>query len=346
MLLPPRLSSKQLAELSHRLSIELAAGIDIRRIWTREAERVPSRMRAQFASVRDAVATGESLSVGLAHTGHLFPPMFLEMVHVGEQTGTLAEVFERLAHHYRHQVQMRRTFLSLISWPMAQLGITICVIGIVIWILGIIAGQNQGQPIDILGFGLIGSRGLIIYTNFIVSVGLCIAGLVVAVRRGMLWTRPLQRWALKIPGIGPALEKICLARLTWAMHLTLNVEMDLRRLIPLVLYIAGNDRYVQQTDTIVAAIVAGDSMHGAFRSTGIFPQRFLDALEVGEESGQIVETMERLSAQYQEEAESAMKTISVMLGTGIWMLVAALIIMIIFRIFGFYLGAINDALKM
>ena len=87
-------------------------------------------------------------------------------------------------------------------------------------------------------------------------------------------------------------------------------------------------------------------MHGAFRSTGIFPQRFLDALEVGEESGQIVETMERLSAQYQEEAESAMKTISVMLGTGIWMLVAALIVMIIFRIFGFYLGAINDALKM
>ena len=174
MLLPPRLSSKQLAELSHRLSIELAAGIDIRRIWTREAERVPSRMQAQFASVRDAVATGESLSVGLAHTGHLFPPMFLEMVHVGEQTGTLAEVFERLARHYRHQVQMRRTFLSLISWPMSQLGITICVIGIVIWVLGIIAGRNQGQPIDILGFGLIGSRGLVIYINFLISRWVCV----------------------------------------------------------------------------------------------------------------------------------------------------------------------------
>ena len=51
-------------------------------------------------------------------------------------------------------------------------------------------------------------------------------------------------------------------------------------------------------------------------------------------------------AQYQEEAESAMKTISVMLGAGIWILVAALIIVLVFRIFGFYIGAINDALKM
>jgi type IV pilus assembly protein PilC len=346
MLLPPRLSSKQLAELSYRIGIELAAGIDIRRIWIREAGSAPFRTRAQFASVRDAVDTGESLSVGLARTGHLFPPMFLEMVHVGEQTGTLVEVFQRLARHYRHQVEMRRTFLSLIWWPVVQLGISICVIGIMIWIMGIIQGRNQGEPIDILGFGLIGSQGLIIYINFIISVGLCLAGLVAAVRRGMLWTRPLQRRALQIPGLGPALEKICLARLTWAMHLTLNVEMDLRRLIPLVLQIAGNDRYVQQADTIVAAIVAGKPMHEAFCSTGIFPRRFLDVLEVGEESGQIVETMERLSAQYQEEAESAMKTISVMLGTGIWILVAALIIMLVFRIFGFYIGAINDALKM
>ena len=346
MLLSPQLSSKQLAELSHRLGLELAAGIDIRRIWRREAEHAPFRMRAQFASVRTAVDAGESLSIGLAQTGRLFPPMFLEMVYVGEQTGTLVEVFQRLAHHYRHQVQVRRTFLNLIWWPMSQLAITICVIGVVIWILGIIAGRNQGQPIDILGFGLIGSRGLVIYINFLIAMSLCLAGLVVAIRRGRLWTRPLQRWALQIPGLGPALEKIFLARLTWAMHLTLNVEMDLRRLIPLVLRIAGNDHYVQQTEPIVSAIVAGDSLHEAFRSTGSFPQRFVDVLEVGEESGQTVETMQRLSAQYQEEAESAMKTISVMLGTGIWILVAALIIVLVFRIFGFYIGAINDALKM
>ena len=120
MLLSPQLSSKQLAELSHRLGLELAAGIDIRRIWRREAEQASFRIRAQFASIRTAVDAGESLSTGLAQTGPLFPPMFLEMVYVGEQTGTLVEVFQRLAHHYRHQVQMRRTFLNLIWWPMSS----------------------------------------------------------------------------------------------------------------------------------------------------------------------------------------------------------------------------------
>ena len=72
--------------------------------------------------------------------------------------------------------------------------------------------------------------------------------------------------------LGPALEKIFLARLTWAMHLTLNVEMDLRRLIPLVLYVLpAMTAMPSRPIPIVSAIVAGESLHEAFRTTGSFP---------------------------------------------------------------------------
>ena len=105
----------------------------------------------------------------------------------------------------------------------------VVVIGVLIWILGFIAERNHGQPIDILGFGLIGNRGLVIYSNFIIAIGLCVAGLVMAVRRGVFWTRPLQRAVMWLPGAGRLAEKLALARLTWALHLTMNVAMDLRR---------------------------------------------------------------------------------------------------------------------
>ncbi len=346
MLLQPQLSNKALAELCHRLAVETDSGIDIRRTWQREADMARGRVRPYFANIRDAVARGDSLSVSLARTGSLLPPLFLEMTHVGEQTGTLGRVLRRLESHYRRQVQAQRLFLGAIAWPMLELAFAILVIGVLIWVMGIVAQRNNGEPIDILGLGLVGTRGLIIYTNFIIAIGLCVAGLVIAMKRGMLWTRPLQRALFRIPVLGAALERIALARLAWALHLTLNVEMDLRRIVPLALRTTGSEHYIQHTDRIVADIGRGDPLHVAFSRTGAFPAEFVDALSVAEESGRIVESMERLSNRYEEEAELAVRALAVAFGWFVGACVMALIVLLIFRLAGFYLGAINNALNM
>ncbi|MCI0332479.1 MAG: type II secretion system F family protein [Planctomycetes bacterium] len=345
MLLQPQLSNKALAELCHRLAVETDSGIDVRRTWQREADMARGRFRPYFAQVRDAVAKGDSLSLALAGTGSVFPPLFLEMTHVGEETGTLGRVFHRLEPHYRRQVQAQRIFLGAIAWPMIELAFSILVIGLLIWILGTIPTRG-GQPIDPLGWGLIGTRGLVIYANFIIAIGLCIAGVIVAVRRGMLWTRPLQRAMMRLPSIGAALQKIALARLTWALHLALNVDMDMRRVVPLVLRATGNDYYVQHTNQVVADVAAGHPLHVVLGRSGAFPTDFLDALAVAEESGRIVESMDRLSSRYEGEAETAIKAIAVIFGILVAMLVMGVIVLMIFRLAGFYIGTINEAVEM
>jgi type IV pilus assembly protein PilC len=346
MILSPRLSTSALAELSHRLGVETESGIDIRRTWQREAETARGHAQTEFAQIRDAVGRGDGLSQALAESGNFFPPLFREMVEVGEQTGTLGRVFRRLADHYRHQQQMQRTFLSAITWPMLELGAALLVIGILIWVMGIVAQRNNGTPIDLLGFGLVGGRGLVIYINFLIAVGLCVTGLVIAVRRGVLWTRPLQRAVYRVPGLGTSLEKLALARLTWALHLLMNVEMDLRKVVPLVLRATGSDYYIRHTGQVVRDVAAGEPIHVAFSLSGAFRSDFIDALQVGEESGQIVESTERLSRRYQEEAEMALQTLTKLAGFAVWAIVAALVTLMIFRLFGFYLNTINDALKM
>lgn len=342
MLLEPRFSNKALTELCHRLSVETDAGIDVRRTWQREADNAPPRLRPYMNQVRDAVNHGESVSLALAGTGHVFPPLFLEMSRVGEESGTLGRVYKNLESHYRRSQQAQRIFLAAITWPMLELGAAIVIIGALIWVLGIVAARNHGEPIDILGFGLIGTKGLLIYINFIFAVSLCIAGLVVAIQRGMLWTRPIQHAFLKIPAVGPAIEKIALSRLAWALHLTLNTAMDLRRVVPLAVRATGNDHYIQHSDQIVADIAAGQPIHVAFAGSSAFPADFLDALEVAEESGQLVESMGRLSKRYEEEAESAVRTLSTIFGFAVGILVMGLITLLIFRLFGFYLGTINN----
>lgn len=345
MLIQPRFSNKALADLCHRLAVETDSGIDIRRTWQREADSTRGRMKPYIEQIRDAVKRGDGLAPAMAAAGSVFPQLFLEMVSVGEQSGTLGRVFKRLEQHYQRQVRAQRAFLAGLAWPMIELGFAIVVIGVLIWALGIVAKRNNGQPIDILGLGLIGTRGLIVYTNFVIAVALCIAGVIAAMRRGVLWTRPLQRALLRLPYIGPCLEKLALARLAWTIHLMLNVEIDLRRMLPLALRATGNDYYIQHTQQVTADVAGGVPMHVALSRTHVFPTRFLDALAVGEESGQAVESMGRLSEQYEQEAEAAIKTLAVIAGFGVWLLVAGLIIWLIFHLAGFYFSTINSLLK-
>lgn len=346
MLFQPPLSNKALAELCHRLGVEHDAGIDIRRTLARETDISRGLLRSSFAGIRDAVNQGDTLAEAFARTGNVFPQLFLEMTRVGEQTGTLGKVYQRLETHYRRQVKAERVFLGAIAWPMIELSLAILVIGGLIWILGVVAQKNNGQPIDVLGFGLYGNRGLFIYTCLVIGVVCGVAVVVSAIRRGMLWTRPLQRAVISLPAVGNALERVAMARLTWALHLMLNVDVGLRRIVPLALRATANDYYIRHSDQIVNAVSQGEAIHYAFARTRAFPQEFIDSLAAAEESGRIVESMGRLSERYEEEAEAAVRTLSTVLGFVVGAIVMSFIVFLIFRLANFYIGTINEAVHM
>ena len=56
--------------------------------------------------------------------------------------------------------------------------------------------------------------------------------------------------------------------------------------------------------------------------------------------------MTRLSRQYNDQAQFAMKTINTVAAFLVWMIIASIIIMMIFRLASFYIGAINQAAKL
>jgi type II secretory pathway component PulF len=265
------------------------------------------------------------------------------MAAVGEQSGHMGEIFAQLAEYYQDQIARRRSFLAAIAWPMFQLAMALAIVGLLIWVTGLI-GQMTGVPIDILGFGLVGNRGLAIYLAFVAAVGILLFALIRASVRGLVWTRPIQRGVLRIPVLGPALQTLALARLAWSMDQTMNAGMELRQALQLSLRSTNNAFYTDRIERIDAEIAGGNSIHEAFRAAGGFPADFLDALEVGEHSGQLVESMGLLSRQYQDQARVALATLTTVAGLAVWAVVATLIIALIFRLFMFYLGAINDAL--
>lgn len=344
MFFKPRIGLKQLATQSRRMATSLAAGIEVRSVMNREVNAAQGPARSRMAQVSDDVQRGGAISDAIDQTGSYYPDFFREMVRVGEESGHLSEVLGQLAEHYERQVQMRRTLLISVAWPVIELFLALSVIGLLIYLMGAISKLSDNN-VDILGFGLTGTRGLATYLLILGTCGLVLFVIYQATARGMLWVAPLQRALMRVPKLGTALETFAMARLAWAMHVTMNSGMDVRKALRLSLSSTNNVLYTQHLDRVLSDVGAGHEIHEALDATGVFPIHFVDAVLVGEQSGTLVESLARLADQYQQEARSAMAVLTILLGVAVTGLIAAVIIFLIFRVAGFYFGVINDALS-
>src|SRR5438105_3527639 len=142
-------STRTLIQLCHRVGTAVRSGVDARRVWEMEERHASGPLRAALGSIRQQVTSGGTVAEGMQASNGYFPPMFVQMVAVGEQTGKLDEVLHRLAEHYEHLASMRRTFWIGIAWPMFELTFAVLFIGLVIFIMGIIVSVSGGPAPDL-----------------------------------------------------------------------------------------------------------------------------------------------------------------------------------------------------
>lgn len=339
-----RLNLRHLARVSHNLATGIHAGLDIRKVWDHECQRSSGTTRHYFDRVRQQLAEGNTAAESFRSAQGFLPPLFCEMVEVGERTGRLELVFQRLADHYDQIIVLRRNFLTGIAWPLIEFSLGVLVIGIMIWVLGVVSsGENLDNPPSILG--LRGSSGAAIWFS---GVGLAVAAVVVpiwAVQQGWLDPGPLFRILVRVPGIGPGLRVISLARLTWALSMATDSDLAPDKSVDLAVRSTQNSYYTDMIEQMRLVIRRGGEMHEAFRSTRQYPDDFLDALQTGELSGRVSETLHRLSKDYDERAKMWYRGLTVACGLGVFLMVAAFMILMIFQVFQLYMAPINDALK-
>jgi type II secretory pathway component PulF len=340
-----RIKTSRLAQYCRRVGTSLEAGLEVRRVMEREEQRAAWRERSSMEIVRRSVAGGSTMTDAFAATDGFFPQLVHGMVRVGEEGGKLDQAFLRMAEHYERQISLRRTFLLGILWPMIQLVAALAIIGLLIWIMGALGDSVRdvnGDPVDFLGIGLKGNSGLLIYVTIL--LGLAIFGVLLyrATTAGVAAFRPLQRFFMRVPVLGSSIRTLALARMAWTLSVTTNTSMDAIASITLAIRNAQNVVYSATIEPIAKVIRQGRPVAEALRSTGEYPDDFVDAIEVGEDTGQLSESMERLSRQYEDKAKAALAALAVVAGFAVWGLVALFIIVLIIRIAMWYVGQINS----
>ncbi|HLH31767.1 MAG TPA: type II secretion system F family protein [Terriglobia bacterium] len=103
-----------MAQLSRTLATLLQGGIPL--VAALEVARDASGNRVIGESIRSAIVQvreGRTLSDSLERSGH-FPELALEMIRVGEQTGSLSDMLNHVADFYDEDVNIRST--ALLGW--------------------------------------------------------------------------------------------------------------------------------------------------------------------------------------------------------------------------------------
>lgn len=340
--LAPRVGLKPLAAFCRRLGTSLDAGIDVRRVMETEIGAGGGRVYCEkLTALQQAVSRGDSLTDAFQQADGYFPPFFCEMVKVGEKTGTLDRVLLKLADHYEHLKSLRLIFVAGIIWPMLQLGAVIVILGIMILALGWVASMT-GENVDILGFGLVGVSGFIRYLIGLTFLGLIGWGIYLFVTRGP-FAKIGQSLLIQLPGIGKSVQVMSLSRMAWTLALAIDAGADAKGAMRLSLDSTMNDYYRQHADQIALGLQSGQEMHEVLRKTGAFPAEFIDSVQVGEDSGRLTEMMDKLATNYHQQAETAAKVLTVIGSMVVWGSVVILLIVLIFRVFSFYLGILQEA---
>ncbi len=337
MIFSQRLSLSSLIGLCRVLRHNLGAGLTLRAVFRQQAERGTRAVRPLAQRIRAALDRGQDLTEALKKEEAVFPPLFLAMASVGEETGHLPEVFGELENYFTLQEKLRRQFRAQTFLPIVQLIFAVLILALLIFILSLIPGRQGESGPGILGFR--GASGALAFlavsfgTLALIYVGLrLLPGLI----RGQAAVDGLL---LRLPALGPCVEAAALGRFALALQLTLESNLSIQQALRLSLQATGNAAYQSRTEAIVKALQDGKDLTTALTQTRLFPEVFLNLVSTAEEGGRLPEMMRHQAAYYHEEAERRLTTLTRLLSLGVWFVYAAFMVAAIFHLFKRYLGA-------
>lgn len=339
MLFSQQLATRHLVGLCHLLRHSVAAGVPLTKAFRQQAERGPTAVQPVAARIAAHLERGNSLERALKDETNTFPPLFLALVTVGEQTGALPEVFHELEKYYQLQQQLVRQFRAQVMGPLLQWCFAVLIFGLVMVVLAALS-----SPAKVAGptvFGLSGYAGAALFVGANFGGLLTLLLLYVLLNRVLARAVALQRGLLRLPAVGPCVRAMALGRFALALSLTMEAGLALAKALRQSLAATGNAAFTARADWVVAVVKQGDDLTLALSGSGLFPADFLAVVAVAEEAGRVPEVLRKQAEEQHDEAERRLRTLTRLLVGLVWLVYAVMMVLMILRLAGVYMTAMR-----
>lgn len=316
----------------------LQAGIPLLRALQRVADTIKNaRFQKIILEIAQNISEGKSLSVALQAYPKIFPPLFCNLVKVGEESGNLVEIFKELIEHLVFEDTTRKRIIQTIRYPAT----VIIFIGLSFFIINIFVIPVFARLYA--GFGVklpLPTRILISTSNFIrhdtVYLVAIIAILFIIYRiysKTPKWKNFSGWLQLKLPIFGDIISRILLARFSRGLGLVYHAGIPLINGLQLVADSTPNMYARKQLLSLRDYLERGESLSAAATKVTIFSPVVIQMLTVGEETGSLDKILFQIASYYETTIDYDIKRLSDRIEPIMLIVVGGLVLLLALGIF-------------
>jgi len=299
---------EQVAFFNSQLAAMLKAGIPVSRsIRALAADMRRGRLRRALQHVAADLDDGRSLGEAFAAQRHLFPPVYGRLMEAGARSGNLPAVLLMMSTYSRAVAELRATVLSALWYPAVVL--LFCV-GVFTFV-SLFVAPNLAEafrefevPLPFI------TAAMLFLARYIGYVLLILVGLVAlvwvvcrTVRHSEGGAAALDGLKLRLPLIGSMLRASLYARLSRTLSLLLGGGVPMTESLRLARDAVGNAQFERTLDTVARLVADGQPLGASLRLLPGAPHLLAWSAHLGEERGDLVETLAQTAETYDVEAQ-------------------------------------------
>ena len=303
---------------SRQLSTLLKAGLPLLRsleVIARQ-EKNPY-FKAIVDQLADNVRTGNKFSDGLSQHPKIFDKLYVNMAKAGEAGGVLDVVLDRLSTFQEKALKTTNKVKSAMVYPIVIMGVAIAIVAI---LMIFVVPQFQKIFTDMLK----GNARMPALTQTIIDIsdfmkenyiltGLIIVGVILFVKIFFKTKIGIRVWdtaAIKLPKIGDLVMKSTVARFTRTFGTLLASGVPILEALTITRGTINNSLISDALSRVHDRVRDGENLSTPLDQQKIFPTMVTSMVEVGEETGQLPEMLNRIADNYDEEVDNSVGAIT------------------------------------
>lgn len=297
------------------------------------------RFREVLTIMTEDMDAGNMLSQCMAAHPGAFDRVFVSLIRAGEQSGQLPDVFKNLADTIRWQDELISQTRRLLMYPALTLVVVLGVMAaLLIFLVPQIAQlfKSMGMVLPMQTRILLAVSGFArdFWLPLLLLPVITLTTLVVMIRRSAKAAYLWDYAKLRLPVVGPIIQKIILSRFTNVFGLMYRSGITVLDAIRISEDVVGNRVVADGLNRAVQQIASGEGLSETFRNLGLFPPLVIRMLRVGENTGALDVALANVTYFYNRDVKDSVDKGLKMLGPLLTLVLGGLIAFVIWAVLG------------
>ncbi|MEI7998948.1 MAG: type II secretion system F family protein [Candidatus Omnitrophota bacterium] len=267
--------------------------------------------------ITQTVSDGSSFSDALSAYPKVFSNFFINMVRVGEMSGTLDNVLRNLADFLEKQETLKQTIRGMMIYPCMLMiaGITVIMLIITFVLPQFVTIFNKAKVPLPVPTQVLYETGLWVKMYWYVLI-IVLVGLFFGIKMFLQTEVGKKIWdtvILKIPVIGPLVQKVLVVRFSHTLGAMIDAGVPLLQGLDITRQVLNNTVFVSIVNEISMSVEKGEGIHAPLVSHVEFPRDVTYMISVGEKSGNIGKILNKISSFYEIKVQLDVKGLMVLI---------------------------------